>query len=388
MTFENFQPRGRVGLAPRQADSLEGAYNQAQRFAQSPHGWLVLQGGYGCGKTHLAAAIANFTVAVGMPTLFLTVPDLLDALRFSYDDPHASFEDRFDQIRESGLLVLDDFGTQNATPWAQEKLFQIINFRYINKFPTVVTTNLAMDQIEGRIRSRLEDPELVSLVRILASDYRRPAGDLGHHELSSLDLLHEMTFETFDLRKSEKLSAADLKNLGNASKTASQFARKPLGWLVITGVHGCGKTHLAAAIGNYRLAIGENVIFVSVPEMLDELRATFSPESGISLDRRFEEYKTAGLLILDDLGTQSSTPWVREKLRQLLDYRYYTRMPTVITTVSQIEEIDPRLLSRILDMRLCTIFAITAPDYRGGGLRTVPKPPPKSAPRTPSSGRG
>ena len=302
-----------------------------------------------------------------MPTLFLTVPDLLDTLRFAYDDPTATFEGRFDDIRNAGLLVLDDFGTQNATNWAQEKLFQIINYRYINRLPTVVTTNLMLDQIEGRIRSRLEDPELVSLVRILASDYRRPAGDFGYHELSSLDLMHAMTFENFYLRKGEDLEPADLKNLQNAQNLAQQFARKPSGWLVFTGQHGSGKTHLAAAIGNYRYNLGEQVIFVSVPEMLDELRATFSPESNVQLNRRFEEYKTASLLILDDLGTQSSTPWAREKLRQLLDFRYYSQMPTVITTVDKIETIDERLKSRMLDLRLCTIFAITAPDYRGGG---------------------
>lgn len=369
LTFDTFQARGRVGLGPRQADSLEQAFNQAQRFAQNPHGWLVLQGGYGCGKTHLAAAIANFAVSVGMPTLFLTIPDLLDTLRFTYDDPTATFEGRFEEIRTAGLLVLDDFGTQNATGWAQEKLFQIINYRYINRLPTVVTTNLSMEQIEGRIRSRLEDPELVSLVRILASDFRRPAGDFGQHELSSLDLMHEMTFDRFDLRKTESLEAEDLKNLERAYQIAQRFAKKPSGWLVFTGVHGSGKTHLAAAIGNFRHDLGDKVIFVSVPEMLDELRATFQPESSVSLDRRFEEYKTAALLILDDLGTQSSTPWAREKLYQLFNYRYLAKLPTVITTVDRLEEIDARLRSRLLDLRLCTIFAITALDYRGGGLK-------------------
>ena len=74
------------------------AYNQARQFAQTLKGWLLLQGGFGCGKTHLAAAIANFTVGMGVPTLFLTVPDLLDTLRFAYDDPEATFEQRFDEI--------------------------------------------------------------------------------------------------------------------------------------------------------------------------------------------------------------------------------------------------------------------------------------------------
>ncbi len=95
---------------------------------------------------------------------------------------------RFNEIRNASLLVLDDFGTQNATGWAQEKLFQILNYRYINKLPLVVTTNLSLDEIEARIRSRLADRDLVTDVRIHAPDYRRPLDDTGHPELSSLDL--------------------------------------------------------------------------------------------------------------------------------------------------------------------------------------------------------
>ncbi len=120
-------------------------------------GWLFLWGGYGCGKTHLAAAIANTAVARNIPTLFLTVPDLLDSLRFTFDSEETSFEERFDEIRNIPLLVLDDFGTQNMTSWALEKLFQIINYRYINQLPLVVTSNQSVELIEGRLRSRFLD---------------------------------------------------------------------------------------------------------------------------------------------------------------------------------------------------------------------------------------
>ena len=354
-----------MGLWPHQADSLEQAFNHARQYAQKLEGWLLLIGGYGCGKTHLAAAIANFCVGVGVPTLFITVPDMLDTLRFAYDDPEATFEERFEQIRQAPLLILDDFGTQNATPWAQEKLFQILNHRYINQLPLVVTTNLSLEQIEGRIRSRLEDPELVSKVTIKSPDYRRPAGDTGHPELSSLDLLHELTFATFELRKDENLSPDDRKNLEKAVAIARQFAERPKGWVVFTGLYGCGKTHLAAAIANYRADLGYPPLFVVVPDLLDHLRATFNPDSSISLDRRFEEVRTAPLLILDDLGTQAMTPWVREKLYQLFNYRYNAELPTIITTSGTMDDMDPRLRSRMLDQRLCTIFALTAPTYIG-----------------------
>jgi DNA replication protein DnaC len=365
LTFENFQPRGHIGLAPRQADSLELAYNHARQYAQSLNGWLLLQGGYGCGKTHLAAAIANFTVSVGVPTLFITVPDMLDTLRFAYGDPDETFESRFEDIRSAGLLVLDDFGTQNATSWAQEKLFQILNYRYINHLPTVVTTNLIMEDMEGRIRSRLQDPQLVTMVHILAPDYRNPTDDSSQSELSSLNLLRNRTFASFDMRRQEGLTKEEAQSLEKAFQAALAFAEKPQGWLVLMGNYGCGKTHLAAAIANYRVDLGYDPIFVVVPDLLDHLRATFNPASSIRLDRRFEEVRTARLLILDDLGTQSMTPWVREKLYQLFNYRYNAELPTVITTSDELKDVDPRIRSRMLDQRQCRIMAVTTPAYKG-----------------------
>lgn len=365
LTFESFQPRGRKGLGELQANSLEMAFNQARHYAQNLDGWLLLQGGYGCGKTHLAAAIANFAVSMGVPTLFLTVPDLLDMLRFSYDSEDTTFEQRFNEIRNASLLVLDDFGTQNATAWAQEKLFQIVNYRYINKLPLVVTTNLLLDEIEARLRSRLADPELVSAVRIHAPDYRRPMDDTGHPELSSLDLMSGKTFGTFDDRAGEGLGADELKSLQKAHKAAHAFAEKPKGWLVLLGAYGSGKTHLAAAIANYRTGLGDPPLFVMVPDLLDHLRATFSPHSNVTFDRRFDEIRTASLLVLDDLGTQSMTPWVREKLYQLFNHRYNAELPTVITSSDSLDEMDARIRSRLLDSRFCTIHAITTPSFHG-----------------------
>jgi len=367
LTFESFKTRGRNGLGELQANSLEWAFNRARQYAGSLNGWLLLQGGFGCGKTHLAAAIANFVVGMGVPTLFLTVPDLLDTLRFSYDSEDTTFEQRFDEIRNAPLLVLDDFGTQNATAWAQEKLFQIVNYRYINKLPLVVTSNLDMDEIEARIRSRLADPELVSSVRIAAPDFRRPTDDKGHPELSSLDLYASRTFASFDDRRGEGLAPDEVRSLEKVVKAATTFAAKPRGWLVLTGPYGCGKTHLAAAIANTLADKGNPPLFIMVPDLLDHLRATFSPSSNISYDHRFDEIRTAQLLVLDDLGAQSTSPWAKEKLHQLFNYRYNAELPTVLTVAAEmLASIDERLRVRLQDERICTICTITAPAYHGG----------------------
>jgi DNA replication protein DnaC len=374
MTFETFKTQGRLGLGEQHIRSLEFALNQSQQYAQHLKGWLLLMGWYGSGKTHLAAAIANQCVGFGVPTLFLTVPDLLDWIRYSYDQTDVTFEQRFEEIRNIQLLVLDDLGTQNATPWAEEKLYQIINHRYLHHLTTVITTNLDLGELDGRIRSRLLDPDLVTSIRISAPDYRSPMRELSQTTISTLSMVNDHTFGNFSLRENEKLPVDEQKSLEKAFRAAQQFAEHPRSWLVLTGTYGCGKTHLAAAIGNFRDAMGEEVIFQVVPDLLDHLRATFSPNSSISYDSLFEQVRSAKMLILDDLGTQSATPWAKEKLFQLLNFRYETRIPTVITTSSSLEEMDPRIRSRMLDAQRCTIYAILTPSFRGAM-------PPTSCPR-------
>jgi DNA replication protein DnaC len=401
LTFENFSPAGNNRakfMSGQERENLRVAFEKSEDFARKHEGWLLLEGGYGCGKTHLAAAIANFSVNNGMPTLFITVPDLLDSLRFSYDDPEITFEQRFDDIRNSGLLILDDFGTQNATPWAQEKLFQIINYRYINKIPTVITTNLMLDEIEARIRSRLQDESFVNHLKISAPDYRRPE-ETSNPGISMLALpeMKVMTFKTFQPRDDEvgteavttttiekndrfgnkvkdreisriKISKDDVKTLHDAHNAAVEFAEKPEGWLVLLGQSFSGKTHLAAAIGNYRIGLGGQALLVEVTALLDYLRQTFGRNSDVSFDRRFHEIRTTPLLILDDLKESGAgSVWAEDKLYSVLNYRYNAHLPTVITSTLRPEAFAlsyPNLWNKLLDPTKCQVVAINMPPYR------------------------
>lgn len=364
MTFETFLPDG-VSLNDDQRYNLRRAFDKARLYAQHPEGWLVLTGTYGCGKTHLAVAIAQAVLRRGEAALFVVVPDLLDHLRAAFGpSSETSFDERFETVRQSPLLILDDFGAQSATPWAKEKLFQLLNHRYMAHLPTVITTNLRLTEIEPRLRSRLGDPDISTMVPITATDFRS-SGDASTQELSTLALHADQTFENFDLRH-EELTEEAAKSLARAKAHAEGFTLDPRGWLVLTGPYGSGKTHLAAAIANRRLQEQhERTMFVVVPDLLDYLRAAFSPNSGASLDARFEEVRRAPLLILDDLGTESATPWAREKLFQLLNYRYAARLPTVITSSTPVEDLDPRLASRMLDTTRCVVVSVLAPSYRG-----------------------
>jgi DNA replication protein DnaC len=371
MTFDSFLPDGH-GLNERQRQSLRLAFERAFNFARKPQGWLLLRGGYGCGKTHLAAAIANECIARRQPALFINVPDLLDHLRSSFGpNSEVSFDQRFEEVRNAPVLILDDLGTQNATPWAQEKLYQIFNHRYNAQLPTVITTNQDLEDIDPRVRSRLLDVGFVEQVKMLAPDFRGMGIDQAKPELSSfnLPLYEDKTFHTFKLRAGD-LNDDEMANLQGALTLAQEYARNPHDWLVFLGTYGCGKTHLAAAIANELALKDLPVLFVVVPDLLDYLKATFDPQSLVKYDNRFDQVRTSACLILDDLGTESATSWAREKLYQILNHRYVTRLPTVITTAWAVEELDPKIAARILDPSRCTAYAIIAPSYYGGKFGT------------------
>jgi DNA replication protein DnaC len=368
-TFDRFVPDG-YGLTEDRRRNLHLAYESAVSFAEAPKGWLIFLGGYGCGKTHLAAAIANQVIKQGQTALFVVVPDLLDHLRATYS-PHSTvtYDQRFEEIRAASLLILDDLGAHSSTPWAQEKLFQLFNYRYNAQLPTVVTSNHELEDIDVRIRSRLIDPDLAQIVKIMAPDFRQSGVAQGVSELSSLSLHADQTFATFDSRQHE-LDRDKAENLKRAFTFARDFAAAPRDWIAFSGAYGCGKTHLAAAIANEVTLRGEPALFVVVPDLLDHLRATYNPNSVTSYDKRFDEVRKAPLLVLDDLGTQSATPWAEEKLYQLFNYRYNARLPTIITMAKD-ADLKPRLKSLLLDVGRCTPFEILAPSYRGLPVRNI-----------------
>ncbi len=357
-TFERLAAQGISG-SPEAQTRFNQAYEAAKGFAKNPKGWLVLVGPSGSGKTHLAAAIASERLTGQEPAFFITVADLMDHLRSSFaPDSQVPYDRFFDQVKSAPLLILDDLTARAATPWAQEKLDQLLNFRYQNELPTVITTEITLDDMDERWRYRLSD---AALSRVLALGDEKENIDLGWRE--GLTLQKGMTFANFDHRRLN-LPPEQQDNLERAYRLSLDFAKNPEGWLVFQGVTGSGKTHLASAIVNYRYQAGLPAMFVVVPEFLDHLRSTFSPDSKTTYDQLFERVKTTPLLVLDDFGEQSATPWAQEKLYQVINYRYNAQLPTVITTSRSLEELESRISSRLADRKMSVAFNIMAPDYR------------------------
>jgi DNA replication protein DnaC len=374
LTFANLSSRGRSSNRNDQ-ERFQRCVDDAHAFAEEPAGWLVLSGPSGCGKTHLAAAIANRCLELGTPALFVIVPDLLDSLRAAYHpDSAVGYDETFDLVRNAPVLILDDLGSQSTTPWAQEKLSQIINHRFNGRLPTVVTTGLAILRLDERLQTRLADPTLSRVYGLEPAS----GGRARRHKLDTFDQprFQNMTFESFDTQGFH-LPPADRRRLEDAYRFTLDFAQKPEYWLMLTGPHGGGKTHLAVAITNYRRQMGEFPYFTEVAELLHFLR--HGKETDDQYYQEIEDIRKAPLLVLDDLDFRRRSPWW-EELFQIMNHRYTARLPTVVTTPQtlanlSLDELGERLASLLGDPTVCSEVSLPGPLQRSKPAPEAGEPP-------------
>jgi len=117
---------------------------------------LLIYGPIGTGKTHLCSAIANYVLQAGVNVIYLKMGFLLDFIReakFNREQENS----RLDVLYRSGLLILDDLGTENLTDFAQEQLFLLLDERINHNLPWVISTNLSPNELDAHYELRLMD---------------------------------------------------------------------------------------------------------------------------------------------------------------------------------------------------------------------------------------
>jgi DNA replication protein DnaC len=191
--FDNFQSPGQDALALTEAKSL--ARRWATEYSRASERGLMFMGPPGAGKTHLAVAILrHLRVHKGVQALFYDVQDLLRTLQATFDRQSGMSElTLLMPVLGAEVLLLDDLGGRQFTPWVEETLTHIITTRYNERRPTLITTNYLdepgdahtptlTDRIGPRVRSRLH--EMCHLVAVRAQDFRRAVKRADHHRVA------------------------------------------------------------------------------------------------------------------------------------------------------------------------------------------------------------
>ncbi len=154
----------------------EEAFQATRALGEEGEGplFLLIYGGLGCGKSHLARAAARATVERGVPAQYWGIPRLLDRLVATVKT--GELEQLMDDLAGLPLLVLDDFGRQKKTEWGDGRLEELIRRRHDAPLATILTTNFGLRDIPPWLVSLFGDREKGRIVFNSAPDFRLTGG--------------------------------------------------------------------------------------------------------------------------------------------------------------------------------------------------------------------
>lgn len=193
---ENFKPDlSRLGLheselslswdaiKPGLSDGIAARDAVRPKFAQG-WGMVFLWGSYGQAKTLCGRILVATAHREGLKASYANVANVLDDIRRAFDEPeHKTTEllRRMDFWISRDVLFLDELDKCNDTPWAQERLFQLLDQRYTRAIReealTVIASNKSTDALDGYLKSRLADRRLGPVVYLNGADGRQSVPD-------------------------------------------------------------------------------------------------------------------------------------------------------------------------------------------------------------------
>ena len=171
-TFEKFE------INAKNKAAYDTCMNYVENFkilSEKGNG-LVMLGSVGSGKTHLAASIVNYIIAkYKIQVVFGSVISLLGEIKATYNnDSTVNEADILNELKKTKLLIIDDLGKEKTSDWVNEIFYSIINYRYENYLPVIVTSNLTLKELAEKMGeatvSRLLGTSKV--IRFEGNDYR------------------------------------------------------------------------------------------------------------------------------------------------------------------------------------------------------------------------
>lgn len=173
-TFASFDAK-----RDREAFDACSRYAKDEKLMERKLNSLLIAGGYGSGKTHLAAAVTKALTERGIRVLFGTAIEHFDNVRTDFE--HTGLNRHLAKMKSANVLVIDDLGKEKKSDWTKQVLFDVVNYRYEHKLPIIITTNLISEDgtdfsalanhVEGAVYSRI--CEICNIVVTKSGDYRQ-----------------------------------------------------------------------------------------------------------------------------------------------------------------------------------------------------------------------
>lgn len=179
----------RANIPTSYAETTLENYEKRTVEGEKAHAYMITlgndkttQGAYifgasGLGKTHLAIGLLKKMMERGNTGLFVVVPELMESLRRCLREGGDDFE-ILQALYNVDCLVLDDLGAEKATEWVAERLYLVINQRYLSNRMTVITSNCTLQEVKERlgqqgVRITSRVLEMCKIIPLVGEDYRR-----------------------------------------------------------------------------------------------------------------------------------------------------------------------------------------------------------------------
>ena len=129
---------------------------------------LYLYGNFGCGKTYLVSALFNELAKGDVKSTIIYFPEFLRSLKTSFGNTEDNYDQRFDAVKETNLLLLDDIGAEKLSDWARDEVLGVIlQYRMEEHLPTFFTSNLSLKELEEHLQIGKSSLDKIKARRII-----------------------------------------------------------------------------------------------------------------------------------------------------------------------------------------------------------------------------